>query len=697
MKRLHHRRRILNQLSRNHFLGLRIGDPVTSRFVIVAFAMIASVLNGTSATAQSQDDDFYSQRLTIRFTDEESAKKAVVAIEPLFNGHYRAVSCRWDDNWTSDNQGTRDLMEKFGIRGTWYLNDRDFSPENRPADYLPVAKELLRGGNSIGGHSLTHPFITYFHSNRMFAEMSGVRIAWESALDRPVLSYAYSFVDVSPGPEHHIVLHRTLDALTRSGFDHVAEYLSFFENVEMHQELSPIMPPENNPFEAFRSAVDWAYKDIKLTQNYPMITNSMHAWYDTPRLNYGYDELKKRFELLTSLEDVWHCNQNEYAGYRRQFKNAALEKTERIGNTLTFTLKRLCVLVLNDDTPLTFAISGVPRQAIASIDCSDGAVTMSDRKDGDRIRFHVPHGVENQLPRRIGHIANPDNDSDVDRLDRDQDFPKLGGGLFANGQTLTLALRSEGDQSLEDLRVVWRAPAGYDVDTVAQYVDPADGNSLEVSRALKPAQNLDSRWGREHFAAQVDFCIDGEPVRLHLTCQRPGEEPDDSLPREGFSILGPIDPNAVTNDDLQTMAKDNWEKQRWAGAQWEFPSGSDLKWSANARDGYVRQEWLNPEYVRTMGTWDPYSQTYVLRSTVWSPEKRRTHLTISHPSVATTWVNGKKVDGGELDLEKGENRVLVIYPGCSLGVGTQRVTACFFRLSDPKTGKRFRDIRYQAF
>ncbi|MEM8670335.1 MAG: polysaccharide deacetylase family protein [Planctomycetota bacterium] len=665
-------------------------------FAEIAWALMSFAIVVNSATGQTLEDGTSSQVLVIRYRDVASADRAHISIEPLYNGHHRAVSCRWDDNWTSDNQGARDLMEEYGIRGTWYLNDRNFSPENRPADYLPVAKELLRGGNSIGGHSLTHPYITYFHANRTFAEMSGVRVTWESALDKPMLSYAYSFVDISPGPEHRAVLRRTLDSLTRSGFDHLAEFLHFFDDVKMHQVLSPIMPPENRPYDAFRTAVDWAYNDAKLTQKHPMITNSMHAWYGTPRLNDGYDELRKRFELLSSLEDVWHCNQNQYAGYRRQFRHASIIESKKQGATVTYRLNRPTVRTLNDNTPLTLAISGVSRDQINSIKCNDGQVSMSERSVADRIRFNVSHRTRDRLPKKIAHIANPSNTTTPEALTRDPDFPQLIGCVFAEDGQLKLSLQSE-DESLEDVTVVWRVPIGYQSDSATQHVRTKGKRKLNVHYRLVPSMDPDTRWGREHFAAQVDFRLGNEPGRLHLTCQRPGPEPGKSLPREGFRVLGPIDAASVPATELLQLARDQWDHQRWGKTQWSLPGGNEMTWRTKARDGYVKQEWLNPEYVRTMGTWEINSPTYLLRSTIRSPTKRRARLMISHPSLSIVLVNGHRVDSNEFNLLEGENRILIIYPGCSLGVGTQRVAACFLRLSNPATGRRMRDIQYEVF
>lgn len=111
--------------------------------------MLVCVAVTSACPKASLEDDAYEQRITVRFRDAEAAALASFALVPLYNGHKRAVSCRWDDNWTSDNPKTRDVMQRFGIRGTWYLNDRRFHsgmPDGVGEDYLPVAKRLLNGG-----------------------------------------------------------------------------------------------------------------------------------------------------------------------------------------------------------------------------------------------------------------------------------------------------------------------------------------------------------------------------------------------------------------------------------------------------------------------------------------------------------------------------------------------------------------------
>ena len=102
-------------------------NPRLSIVVVIIVALLGSACFAAEPTVVGYlPPHTYRQQLTIRFYDEASAARAALEIQPLWDGHYRAISCRWDDNWTSDNPETREVMEENGIRGTWYLNGRTF-------------------------------------------------------------------------------------------------------------------------------------------------------------------------------------------------------------------------------------------------------------------------------------------------------------------------------------------------------------------------------------------------------------------------------------------------------------------------------------------------------------------------------------------------------------------------------------------
>jgi hypothetical protein len=202
----------------------------------------------------------------------------------------------------------------------------------------------------------------------------------------------------------------------------------------------------------------------------------------------------------------------------------------------------------------------------------------------------------------------------------------------------------------------------------------------------------DERWGRAHFAAQVDFRLDGQPGRIHFTCQTPGEEPDDSLPLDGFAILGPIPHDQWNDAEFRAKIQQDGE-----GETLNLGGGMNLKWRTDSQDGYINHDWLNPEYVRTMGTWDHYSQTYVIRSKVHSPVARKARISTSHSAIRSVLVNGQPVNSEIVELREGENQLVIVYPGGSLGIETQRLAGCFVRLADPETDQRLRDIHYRAY
>jgi hypothetical protein len=456
---------------------------------------ITAILIGLASSAFADPGmDFpptsYTQEIKLTFGDAAAAAKAQIAIEPLFDGHHRAVSCRWDDNAPS-NVETRQRMENSGVRGTWYLNNRNhgsgYVKPGEGYDYLETARCLLDGGNSIGAHSLTHPFLTYFHRNRMFEETAGSRIAWEADLDTPVLSYAFSFIDLRAEPEKERIQLEMLRSLERAGLYHTAEYLDFFNDIPHAMELSPIMPTENNPIDVFAKAVKWAYDDAQFAKYGPMISNSMHAWYGTKYLEFGFDEFERRLEVMSSLEDVWHCNQNQYGAYRRQFRATSID-THIDGSTVTVRLERPRLTDLNDDAPLTLSVRNIAAEDLLKIDSATAEVTPSTKPREGKLLFHVAHDRGQRMPEKIGHVANPENQNDF--MAADADFPEIHGGLRAVDGGVTLALQNRSESPMENLRITWRTPLSYKegvrVDDTCPKIPHAPENSWPPTAAKSP-------------------------------------------------------------------------------------------------------------------------------------------------------------------------------------------------------------------
>lgn len=375
----------------------------------------------------------------------------------------------------------------------------------------------------------------------MFSETMGCRIVWETALDRPGVSYAYSFVDLRPEPEGDEVLKRTLDTLERVGFYHVSEYVSFFDGINLAHELSPILPPENRPVEEFERAVEWAYNDPVLTEKHPMVCNSMHASFGTPLLEYGYDVLESRFARLQALEDVWHCNQNQYAAYRRQYRVARNNAGRPLGETVECKIVRPKLHALNDRTPLTLIVMGVETADVVGADCETAPIDASEAKREGRVLYHVYHDTRQRLPSAIACITNPENVPEAVHADETGDFSGLAGSLCVANDRLILVLRNTSPDALQLQRLAWRAPIGWEVEAVPsrQETVPVNGR-LELSARLRPRGDRLLRIGRGLFVAELDFRLGGRAGRLFLTAECDQEAVDQSYPLNGFEVLGPL-------------------------------------------------------------------------------------------------------------------------------------------------------------
>ena len=662
-------------------------------FKPLGWILIGLTFSGNAAAEPGMDfpPATYTQEIKLTFRDAAAAARAELSIEPLYDGYHRAVSCRWDDNATG-NPETRRRMEKHGVRGTWYLNTRHhgsgYAKPGENFDYLETARGLLAGGNSIGAHSLTHPFITYFHRNRMFEETAGCRVEWEANLDTPVVSYACSFIDLRAEPENKEIQLEIMRTLERAGIYHTAEYVNFFNDLPHAMEVSPIMPTEFNPIDVFTEAVNWAYKAPELDTQGPMISNSMHAWYGTRFIEYGFDELERRLAVMAGLKDVWHCNQNSYAAYRRQFRVSRIAPPQ-VGNaTVTVKLERPCLIDLNDPVPLTLAVKNVSQDDLLQIECATAETVPSKLPREGKLLFHLAHDRTQQMPVKIGLIANPENRSDLESAD--PDFPEIPGLLHSEGGHLILRLRNRGDQPLENLRVTWRLPLewkkGVHIENIGQ-IGAGEEQILKLEPTFSGSEK--SRFGSGYFVAQVDFSQAGDAGRIHFTCNTKAIIADASWPIDGFSLLGPIPKERFDAEALVGMIETEDAREILA-----LEGLAPLTWRANSRDGFIRQEWLDPEYIRTMGTWDAAAPGYLLRSNVNSPVARPVEIICSRPFIGPILLNGKRVVNFKAELKAGDNELVILYPPEVLRVGGVRLAACFLRLVDPATGARLKDISY---
>jgi predicted amidohydrolase len=629
--------------------------------------------------------------VTMIFRSPEAARRAAVGIAPLHDGHAIAVSCRWDDN-SDNNVHARRIMESAGIRGTWYLNGNRASFD-AAADYRPTARALLRGGNSVGGHSLTHPYFSAINRNRMFREVAAGRIEWEADLDTPVNSYAFSYVDYGRTPDGQVVQADAIRCLLRAGYLHVAEFKGFDETVPSDLAFSPIMPPENADLVTFGTAVQWALGSREVRAKCPMISNSMHAWYGSAALpQYGWDELERRLDLLKAIPDAWHCNQNEYAAYMWLRRLSRLGRPRVSGNVLRMTLAEPTSDVVNHDLSLTLEIAGVGPDDIETARCDGLPVRVSDRSRPDRTLMQLVPMPGDSPPTVIGRVECGEDTRVLASGFEDTDFPGIRAALKYDGKRLRLFLRNGSAHAIGDVRLTWRLPLAFSEGVVRHAVGSVSPGRT-AQRVMAPSAGDGDpklRVGEAYFVAQLDFRWQGEAARLYVTCTHDMGE-DRSFPHGAFRVIGPLAANQITPDRLEPI----FTRSEALPEAVLLSDGMTHRWRDNCRDGHVPDTHLDCEIIRTSGGWrDTTSRPYLLAAQIRSEIDQSARILCHSEDLRRVFLNGQTVSpSGTLHLRAGLNALVIAYHFDKV-TGSHRHAGAFLRLTDP-SGNRLTNIQYE--
>jgi len=319
----------------------------------------------------------YRQTLRIVFTSENAARRARPALARLYNDRRAAFSTRMDDT----NAGAlvvAEIMARHGQKGTFYLNRLDaWWEDNIGADGRPVAAEpgveiprcLLAGGHSIGGHTTSHDYLPALSKNAAFREIIGNRLELEVKTGGPVVSFTYPFVSYRTEMRAGIDQEDLEQMLQRAGFYQLAEHDYARRSRSDLQDGWFIACDGGEP--------DGTFTDTRLAQmpaeaEGALFLVTMHPWAKA----WGGSEFPKLEDIYrkwSGREDLWYCNQNEYAAYLCQLRHAHMSAIVE-GRVLRIDLTRPDPLDLGDWIPLTVKLNGVGAVEIESFNCPSAEV-----------------------------------------------------------------------------------------------------------------------------------------------------------------------------------------------------------------------------------------------------------------------------------------------------------------------------------
>lgn len=655
----------------------------------------------------------YSQSVHLQFESAEAAQAARVRLLPLPGDSRWAISCRWDDNTMERNLQVLEVMQRSGMKGTWFLNG---SPRG---EIDPRA--LLEGGQGIGVHGWSHAYFGALSRNACLSEMLQCRAYLEAASDTPVQTAGFAYIHVYDQFEGSRAALDSTEVLFRSGINGFASLSLKWIRPRLP---APTMLSVGVPYPGDSSRLEKfteAYADEEQRQRDPGLVFGLHAWSEVDRL----DELAEVFALATKDPEVWICTVDEYVAYRHQWQQAKPQVCVQ-GDSLILTIQRPHLRELGRAVPLEFVVEGATAHQVLS--CHSPQATVSQLPALNAwARYSLTHDQGQQLPRRIAWIPNPDN---APELGSAPDMPEVKGALIHEGARLQLRLQtSEG--SFSQVQVSYRLPLAFE--DAPSFVTLADGPSLNHVFELS-SRTADFRYhhGDYFFGAQVDALLNGEAVRIHLTSTSPSRvPPDNAYPIHGFLRTGPIPFEVVEMKAIERFATENEPSLFIDGQILEFSQPPDYSEVARMDGGVmaVPRSWLDAGKVPLLCSWDRRPGldcgVYVYVSSVESPVPQpvevrldglgkrpsvRAHIptepeyALENPGVVAVaaWLNGELLALGHLPqgqtfpgrLAAGANRLVVVFQivdeglPCSHLYGGVGLTLC------AADGTRLQNISY---
>lgn len=676
-----------------------------SRLVaLTVFTFGAAHADASTRTLGPAAMDSYAQTVLVTFTSEGAARRAQLRMAGLYHDYRAAFSTRMDDCNLNDLR-VAEVMAEHGQKGTFLLNDpahwwQDSTETGVSVSgdlSVEVPRRLLAGGNSLGGHTLSHEMLPALSKNAAFREILGARVALETKSTSPNVVFVYPFVFYRSKLRDGVDRADLEEMLRRSGYYHLSEH-RYNEGWDSGFQDGVFVICDGASYGG--SNGESIVAEARGADERPLFLATMHAWVKS----WGgpaFPKLAEVYRQWSGRSDWWYCNQNQYAAYRYQARHSRLA-TFVEGKVVRAVLTRPDPLDLGDWTPLTFRVDGVTSDEVVSVESRHAEAQPVAL--GGSYAFDLFHDRLRGPIEAYAEAANPAN--------RDQ-FDELAGGteglralLYRKGSVLMLALRNDGREALEDVGVVFRLPLRWETGVVRRRVGTLAGGAstrLEVplTERTDAAHYID---GVEYDVAQIDFRR-SHRVRLYASCAMPESEPPAFFVRNGFRVLGPLagdrsdfDPAAFGKRLLEGAAP---------AAAYDMPWGSRLAWkSVNPSRASI----LDPDIIPTTGKpnipafyqgepdlYFPHANVhYVLLGRMVSPDERTVHAVFNRECVKGLSLNGRKVEGADLALRKGVNDLRILYLPSTATSSTfdENNYGCYFRLTD-EAGSQVEDVRFE--
>lgn len=448
----------------------------------------------------------YSQKFTVTYPNAKVVKSAKLEKLPLYDGKKWAFSSRWDDNNKSNYQ-MRDLMNKYGYKGSFYL----YSQFRGKGDWRQKhAKDMTEKGFSVCGHTMTHPKLPDLSKDKVFWEIAAIRLELEASTDYPVNSFAFSYGQFSKKDDSSV--HKDIaDALFRTGYHHNA-YPWFVKkeaglSKKAVSSVFNIRPGDRNTSVAnFDRDINKAETSSWVNKSEPNMTMATHVWMK----GKDWEAMEEGLKKYANRPDWWYCNQNEYAAYRYQFHHSKLEKVKQQGASVTYKLTLPNPQDLGESIPLSLRASGVV--SVKGADCKLKTV------NGKEI-LNVGHIKKYRLPKVIEALEMVDGKSISMTGDRKRSLPEIDALLSYDKakNVLKLTAKNQSNKGIKNVQARVGLPLAFDGDDSWYQLGTIPAGKKRDFIFKLPEMKNDENYlsGKQFFFIQMDGKIAKKPVRIY--------------------------------------------------------------------------------------------------------------------------------------------------------------------------------------
>lgn len=225
-------------------------------------------------------------------------------------GKKRIVTFSYDDGHINDVRLVA-LFNKYGVKGTFHLNDKRVGFDKRKAEM----RELYRG-HEISCHTSTHGFLVNMPSSSIINEVFENRRALEEIAQYPVIGMSYPSGDFSKEVENAlaacgIVYSRTV--LSTEKFGLPENFLEWHPTCHHSKALALS--------ERFMSNLDSQWER-------PLFYIWGHA--HELRCEEDWEYMEKLLSAVSGSDKIWYATNIEIYFYRQAQKSLVVSADERI-------------------------------------------------------------------------------------------------------------------------------------------------------------------------------------------------------------------------------------------------------------------------------------------------------------------------------------------------------------------------------